>query len=335
MFVYLIFTILLDERIFLLHAIVPNSKKYQGFRSEVFRLLGNHLGNYFTSREHSIQYDNNNLNLHVLFAEKNDARLFISSLIDSGNSFSIKHISHNIESIKKPECYQEIPIYATDYHRDEGDTNPSPDYSVSSWSTIMKRDPMNPVTRMKMVEKDDLREFVASGVYGALIAGKKQYKRYSKDEDNFINCSWTFHDWFDGLNSKRAVGGIAHFPSILISYHSHENSDVPVGNGTFLSTTAVFLLINCRSKKVFEAVGSVLKPGSRLSDDQKGWITSINVFNLTLFKEVLMLKYNSTLSKWTKARQRCNFYFDGGAEEEEEMEEFANLDDDSDDSDNA
>jgi hypothetical protein len=166
-------------------------------------------------------------------------------------------------------------------------------------TTLEKSNVEDPYTVLMMIERTSLREFTASAPYMCHLIGKK-VKKYENDKNNILHLSWTMHDWLDGLNRKRRLGGQKSLPSIILTLAGNEVAErMTLRDGSEVNTTKVWIKISSLNAKLLGDLESMLKAGS-YRDDDGSWITFVNVLNLDTFKHCLEWKARQTQTLWSE-----------------------------------
>lgn len=292
-----------------------NSKRYRGYRSQIYRIAACNCARY-TSTE-SIVYAENYLSINLFFkVEENGYKclneiMVLTDISFSGIVLSYEHLP--VSPLEYEILSQNKVVLYTDYKLlDKASFYDSPEVSSVASSQVVFYEVENlhlPHVKMRLLEKLTLREFSSIGVTSAHIvpSASKNQPIDKNCSDNFIYCSWTFHSWFEGLHSKDALG-IAHFPSILLTYVSHDDELFPNGNEV-IQTSKVTIKIQCRNVDIFYHLEEILKDGSEKDIDNRMWYTYMNVENVEVFKKALKEKERLTLEKWNKTPALCPLYY--------------------------
>lgn len=157
----------------------------------------------------------------------------------------------------------------------------------------------DPNTVLKMIERSDLREFVASTPWKCHLIGKLN-KTYANNINNILHLSWTMYDWLDGLNRKRRCNAGKRIPSIKVVATGKEDEErVRLRDGGEVDTMRVYIRISSDNTKLLDHLEDMLKEGSfKDSTDNRSWITYVNVFDLAIFKHCLATKAAQTQKIW-------------------------------------
>jgi len=214
---------------------------------------------------------------------------------------------HQLNELPHPN-YALSAVYWDDYKRIQSadDAEVSPEYSIAVSSSSVSEYPEmsnieDPNTVLMMIERSDLREFVASAPWKCHLIGKGN-KTYATNPNNILHLSWTMHDWLDGLNRKRRRKGEKKVPSIKVVATGREEPErVKLRDGDEVDTTRVYIRISSANTALLDDLQGMLKEGScKDSADNRSWITYVNVFDLTTFKHCLATKAAQTQKLWDK-----------------------------------
>ena len=198
------------------------------------------------------------------------------------------------------------PVYWDHYKRIQGadDAEVSPEYMIVVSSSSVSEHPdassiEDPNTVLMMIERSDLREFVASTPWKCHLIGKRN-KTYANNINNILHLSWTMYDWLDGLNHKRRCNEEKRIPSIkVVATGREEEERVRLRDGGEVDTMRVYIRISSDNTKLLDHLEDMLKEGSfKDSTDNRSWITYVNVFDLVIFKHCLATKAAQTQKIW-------------------------------------
>lgn len=274
-----------------------------GFRASCYLKCADSCGYFDTSEENSFHYSSDgDLQISLLFDSRDNARKFINSMIQSCRYLTIP-FRHNLVTLSNREDLNLSPVFLTHYTRisDEGEDG-SPEYTVASSTSKMSdnaemcyiEDPYHVLT---MIERHTSRDFRASAPYKCHLIGKKD-KRYENNPNNILHLSWLMHDWFDGLNRKRRLGGQKKIPSIKITATGQEELERKrLIDGSEVDTTKVYIKIYSANAGLVNDLGDMLKEGS-FKDPDGCWVTFVNVFDAGAFKHCLETKARQTQALW-------------------------------------
>jgi hypothetical protein len=202
--------------------------------------------------------------------------------------------------------FELTPVYFDDCKRIQSadDGQVSPEYTIAVSSSSVSEYPEvssieNPNTVLMMIERSDLREFVASAPWKCHLIGKHN-KTYATDTNNILHLSWTMHDWLDGLKITRKLKGEKRIPLIKVVATGREDEErVRLRDGGEVDTTRVYIRISSANTVLLGVLESLLKEGSsKDSADKCSWITYANVFDLATFKLCLATKAAQTQKLW-------------------------------------
>jgi hypothetical protein len=282
------------------------SRKQKGFRAGVYLCCADYCGFLDFNEANSFKYnETGDLQLSLLFESKDNGRRFTNKMIEHCRFFKVP-ICHEMIEVPHPEV-ELTPVYWDDYKRIQSadDAEMSPEYTVAVSSISVSERPEvssieDPNTVLMMIERSDIREFVASTPYKCHLISSKIDKTYATDTNNILHLSWTMHDWLDGLNRKRKLNGVTALPSIkLVATGREEHERVRLRDGSEIDTTRVYIRISSANTKLLYDLAGMLKEGSsRDSADDSSWITYVNVFNLATFKLCLATKAAQTEKLW-------------------------------------
>lgn len=211
---------------------------------------------------------------------------------------------HELSALLHPDL-ELIPVYWDDYKRIQSadDAEVSPEYSIAVSSSSVSEYPEmsnieDPNTVLMMIERSDLREFVACAPWKCHLIGGN--KTYATDFNNILHLSWTMHDWLDGLNRKRRRKGEKRIPSIkVVSIGREEAERVRLRDGEEVDTTRVYIRISSANTVLLNDLEGMLKEGSYKDIvDNRSWITFVNVFDLATFQHCLTTKASQTQKLW-------------------------------------
>jgi hypothetical protein len=175
---------------------------------------------------------------------------------------------HKMIEVPHPDV-ELTPVYWDDYKRIQSadDAEMSPEYTIAVSSISVSEKPEvssieDPNTVLMMIERSDIREFVASTPYKCHLINKIN-KTYATDINNILHLSWTMHDWLDGLKRKRKLKGEASLPSIkLVATGREEQERVRLRDGSEVDTTRVYIRISSANGKLLYDLAGMLKEGS-------------------------------------------------------------------------
>ena len=280
------------------------SRKYIGFRAGAYLCCSDFCGFFDIEESNSFKYsETGDLKISLLFESKDNARKFISKMIERCIFFKVT-ITHNLYELPLLDGLELSPVYWNHYKHiqatDEAEQSPEYSLAVSNSSVSVHPELSNmedPYTVLMMIERSDLREFTASAPYRCHLIGKKD-KKYETDINNILHLSWTMHDWLDGLNRKRRLAGEKKIPSIQVTAVGREESErKKLRDGAEVDTVKVFIKIWSANAVLMKNLESMLKEGS-YKDADGAWITFVNVFDVDTFKHCLECKALQTQKLW-------------------------------------
>ena len=141
--------------------------------------------------------------------------------------------------------------------------------------------------------------------YKCHLRSKRLRDEYTEHPDNMIYCSWTFHQYLDGLNTRDLETYEHDLPLIAIRYVSTEVGDIVPGR------RKVIVAIECRVD-VADHVLLLLREGSHRNGPNE-LVSFIFVRDVEVFKSCLEWKYADTKSKWAAVQARLSYDSDSGA----------------------
>lgn len=290
----------LEYKYYEISAKFKDAKQSKGIRATVYKCAEKYHGHYRNNVDETIFYanDSNDLEVHLRFEEKRDAKDFIVEL--SRLRSEHHRFRDMIEFDRKPlevsvpnEAY---PISFSDYVTTD---SASPecltladlltDYSKL---TTVVYDPADP--RIGLCSFENFSMLAPSQrLYKCHIASKSGHPKYAKDVDNnIIYATQTFHNYFDGMQT------VSGEPEIALQYVGCE-ADVSV-----LVDVAGIHEYRC---KVFV---KIIFRNEAIAAFMKAWFRDYTVVgplelrsylfmkDSEIAKAVLDIKYKETIAQW-------------------------------------
>lgn len=263
---------------------------------------------YSIKNPKSIWYSGENLLLNLLFKKEEQARKFQTFL-------SMWHLNNpmvvNKDVVSVVELLEEVYVYKSELkyvwltHYD-GEDSGSPvgslehykgsHASVSSISELSGASMSAHFGQLQSIEKQEEFTVFRVNPYRCHIKGQRAFPALKNNDSNMLALSWLFHHYFDGLNVDDEPSGQIKVPQIAVLPWSREFIEEMVGIPK-VRRKRVILTIECRTKSIFDILGSRLKNGSEKISDLV-WKTFVHVENPDFFCDCLDWKSAKTKKRW-------------------------------------
>jgi hypothetical protein len=234
--------------------------------------------------------------MNLYFESASDASRFRSRINDIGFTWKISRVE-----VKCPRSQKHVvlphadilSIYRKDYATND---NPySPKFIV--YDMELESVSLDDEKQLQMFEKPPPN--VEIGTYKCHIASKKLYKKYAHNENNIVNASWLFHQYFDGLVTKGII------PCLLVRPEcAYEATTFSIG-GREIILYRIVVLMDFTTEAGLEELLPYLHDGAELVG-KKRLRTYIHASNPEEMCEFFRLKHKETTGVWKRKKVKMH-----------------------------
>lgn len=289
----------ISHKHFLVKARIAGCKKLLGIRPAVYMMAQKHCGRYNESKEKTIFYVGDDLEIAVAFGmdRQADAERFRNMLDLWHLETPLLGLQGRITvEVEMPvvELTNIILVFLSDYNAEDSDSPmvslanfkaaPASDSSIASEISVN-----NPLVSFQSLEKVEC--FGVLNAYKMHLKDKANSKKLAGNENNILLGSWQCHQYLDGLHTADGL------PQMAVGFLSADDCAKTVGGQ---KRYRIDVTIEFRSDQAEEQMVGNLKDGSFKQEERK-WKSFVHVQDKTTFIECLQWKYVKTKGEWASA----------------------------------
>jgi hypothetical protein len=278
------------------NAQIKNSKLRKGIRALVYEIATSCGASYDGDKSTSIFYNNNDLQIRILFSTRGKCAKFLNKLDDQLTYFQLAEpmdfdrIPEEVYLLTHPER-----IFRRDYISVDTDAD---NYSIdiTRLTHLSRRGHIDRITEFQMVESPKLDDFVALSIYKCHLRSRSAFPEDRDNINNWLWMSWTFHRRFDGLNNIHIHQ--PQVPQIAIRFVKIVEGVVETEGDT--EWYRVEVAIECLEAVLWDLMQRRIKDGMRVDPERREIVTWVFVQDPAEFNRCLTYKYEETHYIWQK-----------------------------------
>jgi hypothetical protein len=283
---------------------ISGAKKFKGIRATMYQQAELHRA-FCKDHRKAIFYDGDDLKLVLLFKQENEAMNFQTLLRQWNVQRPLGRFPEpDVAKLEQVPLQPDIqPILLNQY--EANDENDSPmtslaDFQGCSLSRPSSIDVETDLGKFQSVEKPEWLLVGGCKAYRMHLKNQgakfKHDKALANDENNMLAGTWTFHQFFDGLNHDKKLPVLAIKPGEI-----KEEVEVEPGH----KRRKVMLDIEFHNDVAETAVSVILKNGSKRISPLH-WESFVFVRDPKTFNESCQWKYDETKKLWKEEEDLLN-----------------------------
>jgi hypothetical protein len=161
------------------------------------------------------------------------------------------------------------------------------------YDTELERVDLNDIKHLQMFERPPVNPEI--GTYKCHIACKRLYKEYMRNENNIVNASWLFHQYFDGLVTHDII------PLLLVRPWRVWGEETLLVGGREITRFRIEVYMDFTTEEGLQQILPLLH-GTPTMDGPKRLRTYIHAINPEEMCQFFALKYEETAQEWKRKK---------------------------------